>query len=86
MSYYACLKKQCPFNWMLTTRNLPLGAGGDLIVPKSVSLCSGLYRLCAQTNRFVLYLVPPPLYRIWGPTAPQSGKGVIIYGTLNFIL
>ena len=90
-----CIKKQCPFNWMLPLQRPTsgVGSGRDLGLPNLYIFARGHMALCAVSGQFVVPLErhPPSTRARPGPPVPPTWqnnplKDVPIYLSFNSYL
>ena len=90
-----CIKKQCPFNWMLPLQRptSEWGSGRDLGLPNLYIFARGHMALCAVSGQFVVPLErhPPSTRARPGPPVPPTWqkdplKDVPIYLLFNSYL
>ena len=71
-----CIKKQCPFNWMLPLQRptSEWGSGRDLGLPNLYIFARGHMALCAVSGQFVVPLErhPPSTRARPGPPVPPT--------------
>ena len=91
-TFAECIKKQCPFNWMLPLQRPTsgVGSGRDLGLPNLYIFARGHMALCAVSGQFVVPLErhPPSTRARPGPPVPPTWqkdplKDVPIYNVIT---